>query len=131
VTHDPIIELENSGTAPLTSFQPIGADVYDNHGATVDRYTLIIDNSVFCISSAPSSSQGVNQYVGELEELRDPIARSTVAEWGGLNNEIRLAVWRRFFSARLSSNLFVDEIENCLVVSPFGGGVRLHIKNMH
>ena len=43
--------------------------ILDNGGETIDRYTVIIDNSVFGMSDDPLSPQGVNLYCGELEEF--------------------------------------------------------------
>lgn len=39
--------------------------VFDNGGKTLDRYTVIIDGSIFAMSGNPEHPQGVNQYVGE------------------------------------------------------------------
>jgi len=40
--------------------------VYDNGDETMDRYTVIIGNDVYTMSSNPDSPQGVNQYAGTV-----------------------------------------------------------------
>ena len=43
--------------------------VYDNGGASIDRYTVIIDCSVFAMNSVPfHPTYGFSQYCGEVEE---------------------------------------------------------------
>jgi len=37
-------------------------DVYDNQGKSWDRFTVIIDDAVYGMSSNPQSPQGFNQY---------------------------------------------------------------------
>ena len=48
------------------------AVVYDNGGETVDRYSIIIEGSVYGMSSDPFSPLGFNQYCGETHELAPP-----------------------------------------------------------
>jgi len=43
--------------------------VFDNGGETFDRYTVIINTSVYGMSINANSPQGFNQYSGELDEL--------------------------------------------------------------
>ena len=43
--------------------------VYDNDGKTFDRYTVVIDGSVYSMSHNATSPQGVDQYAGELKDL--------------------------------------------------------------
>lgn len=38
--------------------------VFDNGGATLDRYRVCINNEVFSMSANASNSQGVNQFIG-------------------------------------------------------------------
>lgn len=40
--------------------------IYDNGGKTFDRYTVIIDDSCYGMSSDPMSPLGFNQYCGEV-----------------------------------------------------------------
>ena len=40
--------------------------VYDNGGASMDRYTVIIGNQVFGMSDNPTSAQGFNQWAGQV-----------------------------------------------------------------
>jgi len=43
--------------------------VYDNGGETLDRYTVIINGDVFTMSSDPLWTQGVNQWLGTVDEI--------------------------------------------------------------
>ena len=43
--------------------------VFDNGGKTVDRYTIIIGESIYCMSSDPTNPQGVNQCAGTWKPL--------------------------------------------------------------
>jgi hypothetical protein len=43
--------------------------VFDNLGATLDRYTVVINNDVYFMSPYPLSPQGVNQYGGIANDL--------------------------------------------------------------
>ncbi|TAL66709.1 MAG: hypothetical protein EPN82_17120 [Bacteroidetes bacterium] len=43
--------------------------VYDNGGKTNDRYTIVVDNSVYSMNKVPNHpNYGFNQYCGELEQ---------------------------------------------------------------
>jgi len=48
-------------------------EIYDNGGETIDRYTVIVGQSVMTMGNDTTSPQGFNQYAGELSEL--PFAR--------------------------------------------------------
>jgi hypothetical protein len=48
--------------------------VYDNGGASFDRYTVIIDEDVIGMSENPQSPQGFNQYVGDASEFGDDLS---------------------------------------------------------
>ena len=44
--------------------------LYDNRGATIDRYTIVLeDGSVYGMSSDPLSPQGFNQFAGTEGEM--------------------------------------------------------------
>lgn len=43
--------------------------VYDNGGRTIDRYAVVIGDSVFTMSANPLSPQGVNMYCGTTREI--------------------------------------------------------------
>lgn len=43
--------------------------VYDNGGKTIDRYTVVIDRQVYCMSDNATSPQGVNQYNCDVSEI--------------------------------------------------------------
>jgi len=43
--------------------------VYDNKGQTLDRYTVIINDDVFTMSSDPLWPQEVNQWLGTADEI--------------------------------------------------------------
>jgi len=43
--------------------------VYDNGGATNDRYTIVIDGSVFAMNTVPfHPTYGFSQYCGDISE---------------------------------------------------------------
>ena len=42
--------------------------VYDNKGTTMDRYTVVINNDVFTMSTNPLHPQGVNMYCFNLKD---------------------------------------------------------------
>jgi hypothetical protein len=46
-------------------------DVYDNGGKTADRYTVVLDDSVFTMSTNAGSPQGVNQFYGDADGIID------------------------------------------------------------
>ena len=43
--------------------------VFDNHGQSFDRYTLIVDHDAFGMSANAQSPQGFNQYLGKTEDI--------------------------------------------------------------
>lgn len=44
--------------------------LYDNHGETMDRYTIVLeDGSVYGMSDNPEIPQGFNQYAGMEHEM--------------------------------------------------------------
>lgn len=44
--------------------------IYDNGGASFDRFTVVLeDGSVYGMSANPLSPQGFNQYIGEAPEF--------------------------------------------------------------
>lgn len=55
--------------------------VFDNLGATIDRYTVVIDNDVYLMSHNPLSPQGINQYMGIADafDLKDNSLGNQVA----------------------------------------------------
>ena len=40
--------------------------VFENEGNYADKYTVIIEGSIYAMSEHPSSPQGVNMYCGEI-----------------------------------------------------------------
>jgi len=44
-------------------------EVFDNGGTSFDRYTVIINGSVYGMSDNPGDPQGFNQYCCEVSEL--------------------------------------------------------------
>jgi len=66
--------------------------VFDNGGKTLDRYTVIINNSIFAMSDNPEHPQGVNQYVGE-----GPVNTSGERElcWDEVPEPVRVAILNR------------------------------------
>ena len=43
--------------------------VFDNGGETIDRYTVIIGNLVYGMSSNATSPSGFNQYCGDVSDF--------------------------------------------------------------
>lgn len=43
--------------------------VYDNGGQSIDRYTVIIDNDVYTMSTNALSPNGFNQYYGSVGDI--------------------------------------------------------------
>ena len=70
---------------------------YDNGGETIDRYTIIIDHSVYGMSKNPISPQGFNQYCGEAAEfdLEDNEGVGVLVEWGDLPEDVQKAIQER------------------------------------
>jgi len=40
--------------------------VFENKGKYADKYTVMIEGSIYAMSEHPSSPQGVNMYCGEI-----------------------------------------------------------------
>ena len=40
--------------------------VFENEGNYADKYTIMIEGSIYAMSEHPSSPQGVNMYCGEI-----------------------------------------------------------------
>lgn len=47
----------------------MSVEVFDNHGKTFDRYTVVIEKNVFTMSSDPGSTEGMNQYCCPVEKM--------------------------------------------------------------
>lgn len=43
--------------------------IFDSGSKLNDRYTVIIDQSIFAMCTTPLSPLGINQYCGEVDEL--------------------------------------------------------------
>ena len=70
---------------------------FDNGGETCDRYTIIIDGSVYGMSHNPTSPQGFNQYCGEEGEFdfEDNIAFRYKMCWEALPVDVQKAIIER------------------------------------
>lgn len=54
--------------------------ILDNGGKTADRYTIVTEDAVYCMSDNPNSPDGINQF------------NCTRAEWiGKLDSEVELS----------------------------------------
>ena len=61
-------------------------EVFDNGGRTFDRYTVVLNGSVYAMSHNPGSHQGFNQYCceagecsfGDNESIGSPVMLSEV-----------------------------------------------------
>lgn len=73
-----------------------GIKIYDNGGATFDRYTVIIGESFYSMSHNPLSPQGVNQYCGETWELNCGSLHTQTEVWiGDLPPDVQDAIKNR------------------------------------
>ena len=94
ITEDWIKEfkiLETSGKPRVT--------VYDNGGKTMDRYTVIIGESVYGMSHNPLQPNGVNQYAGERDEFPKDLSHlGKKIEFENLTPEVMKAVEDRIRS---------------------------------
>jgi len=66
--------------------------IYDNGGATLDRYTVIIGTGVYSMSINALSPQGVNQYCCETADLREPMVKERKVNPIDLPSEVRAAI---------------------------------------
>ena len=72
--------------------------VFDNGGESFDRYTVIIDESVFGMSHNPRSPQGFNQYCGEKDEFPEDLSHlgeDITENYLSLPHELFVAIWER------------------------------------
>lgn len=72
--------------------KPDGYKYYDNGGETFDRYTAIIDGSVYTMSHNALSPQGVNMYCCEAGEL---VITGREVKFAALPREVQRAVCMR------------------------------------
>jgi hypothetical protein len=60
------------GARKIAGRKVAGVKVYDNGGTTMDRYTVVIDGSVYTMSENAHAPNGVNMYAGEESEGYGP-----------------------------------------------------------
>lgn len=44
-------------------------EIYDNNGKTFDRYTVIMNGHIYCMSGNPNNPQGVCAYYGTQDNM--------------------------------------------------------------
>lgn len=69
--------------------------VFDNGGETTDRYTILLDRSLFAMSEDPLSPLGFNQYIGEMDELGWLIPLELEVSISSLPRDIQTAIQYR------------------------------------
>jgi hypothetical protein len=71
--------------------------IFDNGGRTCDRYTIILGQDVFIMSSNPLSPQGINMWAGTIPIHKwgkcAPLGKPISFE--GLSEEVKEAVCHR------------------------------------
>jgi hypothetical protein len=72
-------------------------DVYDSGSkAGIDRYTVIIGDSVYGMSESPTTPNGFNQYCGELSGLSPNLLLGTKqVDFRNLNEKVQRAIYER------------------------------------
>ncbi len=70
--------------------------VYDDEGNDLDRYTVIIGDSVYSMSENAHSPQGVNLYCGERNEFPDDVSHfGKIVATESLPEEVKKAIQDR------------------------------------
>ena len=72
--------------------------IFDNGNKTADRYTVIIDGSVYGMSDDPLSPQGVNMYCCEENELNfdsEFLGKDITDRYLHLPHKVFVAIHRR------------------------------------
>jgi hypothetical protein len=68
--------------------------IFDNGGKTWDRYTIVINNSVYSMSINPNSPDGINQYLFDVVNLRTTELGKKI-EINQVNKEVLIAIINR------------------------------------
>ena len=72
--------------------------IFDNGGETIDRYTVVINDSVYGMSDNPLSPQGFNQYCGEANDFPhglDHCGEDVTDKYFHLPHEVFVAIHKR------------------------------------
>ena len=69
--------------------------IYDNGGATVDRYTIVIGCDIVCMSDNPLSPQGVNTHMGDYGYTADRSKWGDEIPFTGLPKDLKEAIRQR------------------------------------
>lgn len=72
--------------------KPTTIKIFDNNGATLDRYTILIGSSVFAMNEEPLSANGFDQYCGEIEDLPNVGKNQKEIPISSLCPEVRQAI---------------------------------------
>lgn len=67
--------------------------VYDKEGNDLDRYTVIISDSVYSMSENAHSPQGVNLYCGERNEFPEDVSHfGKIVDFESLPDGVKYAI---------------------------------------
>ncbi len=71
--------------------------VFDNSGTSADRYTVVIDKSIYTMSDNPNHPQGINQYSHDLEpeETYNPDESEWLVDYESLPCAVQTAIKER------------------------------------
>ena len=75
--------------------------ILDNGGKTIDRYTVIAGAEVFGLSDNPTSPQGFNQWLCNVNDLHNDFIRvrkSKEVSFSSLNPQVKGAIRRRIYA---------------------------------
>lgn len=71
-------------------------EIYDNGGESVDRYTVIMDGSVYGMSENPLNPCGFNQYCGERSNYPEDMSHcGKPINYAQLPEPVRIAIAER------------------------------------
>lgn len=69
--------------------------IYDNEGKTFDRYTVIIDSDVYCMSHNPLSPQGCNYWACKKREINPNYVIGKLRRLTTLPQNVQKAIYQR------------------------------------
>ena len=69
----------------------VNITIADNGGATCDRYTVIIGDDVYGMSTNPRQPNGFNQYAGDIEDFDSFESENKII----INDEVSKAILER------------------------------------
>ena len=69
--------------------------VLDNLGRTVDRYTVVTEDAVYCMSDDPNSPSGINQFSCTREEWVGKLKGEIELSYEEIPDEVKKAILDR------------------------------------